>query len=131
MTDQLSAYLAQERLRPFEWGQRNGDCCLFAFGWTAEAWGIDPRPEHWGKYSTEDQVIAYVKTLGGLPAILKSHYGSPVNDNPRRGDIALLDTPQGLLGAICSGGAWWFRCNRTGVGFIPLRHGKPTHIWRR
>lgn len=117
MPDLLDGYLAAERQMPFEWSSlRNGDCQLFILGW-AERIGWPEAGMAWrGRYSSEAEARALLKSRGGSIIAGCEIFGPPrMGSSPRRGDIGLLEVDGWHLGVICTGRMWAFRAGKRGV----------------
>jgi hypothetical protein len=71
----------------FEWGVR--DCAMLAFDVILAITGKDPAPDLRGRYSTGEEAVALLRTLGGLEGIARDRFGPPAEEM-RDGDIVLL-----------------------------------------
>jgi hypothetical protein len=90
----------------FEWGIR--DCAMLAFDVILAITGKDPAPDLRGRYSTGEEAVALLRTLGGLEGIARDRFGPPAEEM-RDGDIVLLHRhlcigPTADLGAF---GVFW------------------------
>ena len=102
----------------WEWGRM--DCCQFARRVLMKTKGIDvakDKPE----YSTRFGAAKILARSGGMELFLSSMLGDPVPRNLiRRGDVCMVDFPDGLAAGICVGHSAAF-ASKDGVVYIPMR----------
>lgn len=102
--DALAGYLREATARRFVFG--SFDCGTFCADWFHVKRGIDPAAEWRGRYHSAPGLARLLMRRGGIVA----HFDACLVDagavrivEPRRGDIAIVDTPQGLTGGIVTG----------------------------
>lgn len=122
MASALTAYLDQERRRPFEWGRRNGDCLLFVAGWVGTARGGDPAAAWRGSYGSEAEARALLESLGGTWGVIAAELGEPaaIGARPSPGDVGIYHGRNGLSAVICLGRTWAGRVPGAGLWQGPL-----------
>lgn len=120
---QLSNYIKKQQAKPFVWGEH--DCALFAANWLLERTGRNIARQLRGCYCSEQSSIDHIQQLGyvDLSDAVHGLLGKPIKHVKlvQRGDIALLDSPQGIAcGIVCADGvvALSHRCLIT----VPLSH---------
>lgn len=75
--------------KPFVWGIR--DCCLWAADAVHAVTGRDMASDLRGSYWSARQAMRVVRDLGGLPALVTSRMGPPIDvDEAIDGDVCLL-----------------------------------------
>lgn len=103
---QLADYLDACAGKEFCWGEF--DCCLFAADAVIAVTGIDLASEYRGKYDSELGAYKALKRYGkgDIKTTLNALLGQPKSVlNAKRGDVCLVNTPQGRLAAgICFSG---------------------------
>jgi len=88
------------RKTPFKWGVED---CLLSIGRYAALCGHkDVSADFEGTYTTEDEALVLVKDNGGFRSLI-DRIGLSETDEPKRGDIVLINTSFGPVGAICTG----------------------------
>ena len=100
-TDPLSAFLRAASGRPFSWGEH--DCLMWLADWIEARRGLDPAAEWRGRYRSERGAMRIVAEAGGMVehvARVVEPHGIMRTKEPKRGDIAVTDTPDGHMGAI-------------------------------
>lgn len=118
--DPLTQFRAQASGRRFAFGV--WDCGLLCAEWVRLVRGVDPAAAWRGRYSTELGLARLLKRRGGLVAHFDqclAGVGIFRTDEPGRGDIAVVETPQGLTGGIVNGVTIMFA--RADVGLV-IRH---------
>ncbi len=109
---QLKQFLDAQLKASFSWG--TNDCALFAADWVLERTGVDYASEFRGTYNTESGSIEALNRLSydSLSSALHDRLGEPLSSKyqAQRGDIALIETSQGLAcgvvtahGVVCRG----------------------------
>jgi hypothetical protein len=101
--DALAGFLREATGRQFAFG--SWDCGLFCADWYALRWGMDPAAEWRGRYHSALGLARLLSRRGGIVA----HFDACLVDairttDPQRGDIAIVETPQGLTGGIIVNG---------------------------
>ncbi len=120
--ERLAAVIAAARGRPFAWGRH--DCCLFAAECVAAITGVDPAAGWRGRYASENEALALVRTEGHegvreAVAAVADQQGWPAIAvaAARRGDVAWLARRHravvavvvgARLLAVGTGGLVWF-----------------------
>jgi hypothetical protein len=127
VADLLDVYLAEERLKPFVWGEGNGDCLLFLAGWAERLrWPQAGLPWR-GKYSDEDGARRLLAASGGAVEAISSVVGRPSTElGFKRGDLGLVPMDDWFLGMISTGTMWAVRSGRNG---IVLWRRQPAFVW--
>lgn len=104
----LAEFFATEGLAPFVWGER--DCCLFACNGIRAITGLDPAAEMFrGKYRGATGAARLLKKHGGVEAVAVARCAElgfvewARVYQARRGDVVLLDTPEGPALGVCDG----------------------------
>lgn len=101
----LAAHVETVRAAPFAWGV--SDCCLFAADCILAMTGVDLAVEYRGRYRTKRGAYAVLKRLcgGGVEAAVHRMLGAPLSTplTAQRGDVVLIDTPDGPALGICLG----------------------------
>lgn len=103
----LRSYIREGAALPFVWGQ--SDCCPWALGWVEREIGSDPFATVRGAYASRMACARLLAQHGGLEALarrLMSTAGLRETDAAKPGDVALVQTAIGPMGAICVGGAF-------------------------
>lgn len=108
---------------PFGW-HNGSDCMLSIADYLVDATGIDCATRYRGRYRSarecaklsgylRDPVKPFADCVAEIPLA--------ETDAPRRGDVGVIDTGAGVVGAICLGDQWALR-GEAGVVFgRPLR----------
>jgi hypothetical protein len=96
----LSCHISDARSIAFAWGQN--DCVLWCADWVAKLTGHDPAKDWRGKYTSEAEAIAILRSMDlSVWADLADTNLPPTSvAHAHRGDIMLH--PAGMLG-ICDG----------------------------
>lgn len=103
--DALSEFLRAAAMRPFLLGE--WDCGAFTAAWVLQVRGVDPGIEWRSRYRTALGLVRLLKRRGGMVAHFDAclaAVGVARTDTPKRGDVAVVETPQGETGAIVLGG---------------------------
>lgn len=102
MTDALTEFLRAASLRPFSFSM-GWDCGRFVASWWKTAHGVEPGVEFIGCYRTALGLVRLLKRRGGMI----EHFdqcliavGARRVDQPKRGDVAIVDAPEGPTGAV-------------------------------
>lgn len=101
MADKLVAFLRLSAAEKFLYGQ--WDCGRFVARWVALKRGAEPGVEFTGRYSTRLGLARLLKCRGGLVThfdLCLSAIGVDRTDNSMRGDVSVVDAPEGPTGAI-------------------------------
>ncbi len=140
--ERLHAAIRARRDRPFEWGRN--DCALFACDLLQAVSGIDFAAPFRGKYKSARGAARILKRYGGagLPASARTTAGLEAvvekiaearkreEVKPlmaQRGDLVLLDMPEGPALGVCLG-AWVAAAGETGMVRVELREAR--RAWR-
>lgn len=105
MSDPLSDFLRAAARRPFSF-QDGWDCGRFTAAWVERCCGFDPGVEWWGRYSTALGLGRLLKRRGGMVAHFDACLvprGIERTAEPKRGDVAIVHTPDGEEAAIVLG----------------------------
>lgn len=101
--DGLAAYLAERMRTPFAWGRSKNDCVSFGLG----AVRVQTRRDvlkgtnlRWGSKRGARRVVL---RLGGLEAAVDRYLEETPVGMAQRGDIGLIDGPDGPLLAVFDG----------------------------
>lgn len=110
--------------KDFEWGK--SDCCQFAGDYIARCTESDLRTRY-GEYESEMGAARAQATHGTFEKLLDGKFEVIETGYVQRGDIALLDTPNGkALGIMSTVGVW---AMVEGVGLTLVAH-KVLKGWR-
>lgn len=126
---ELANYIDKRSKMPFEWG--TNDCCTFACSWVHILVGFDPSVE-FRCYHDAKSALKLLKEEGGVEVIAVNvcqQWGWPECPplQAQRGDVVLMDTPQGAAMGICLGS----RCAFPGVDGITFKlTGEVRRAWR-
>ncbi|MEF2550007.1 hypothetical protein VQ042_01340 [Aurantimonas sp. A2-1-M11] len=102
--DDLTQFLRRAAETPFDWAST--DCLSWLGEWVAVRHGINPHARYRDRYATRTgayRLIAEHGSRQGLIDAAVAPLGLLRTDTPQRGDIALVDAPEGELGAIVTG----------------------------
>ncbi|MEN7529345.1 hypothetical protein [Cupriavidus sp. DL-D2] len=109
----LAEFVEARRERAFSWGE--SDCALFVCDGIESMTGTDPGERWRGLYSTEKGARRVLRDNGGVSGLATLILGPPVVPaSAGRGDVVLIDTPEGNALALCIGD----RIAAQGVGGI-------------
>jgi hypothetical protein len=97
--DALAGFLREAVSRHFMLGE--WDCGLFCADWVRVRRGVDPAAAWRGRYHSALGLARLLNRRGGIVA----HFDACLinatrTTDPQRGDIAIVETPQGLTGGI-------------------------------
>jgi len=88
--------------KPFEYGVN--DCCLFAARCADATSGSSWVEDLESRYHDTRSALRYLKDSGGIEAATTERLGEPVPRlQARRGDVCLVETPDGRALAVCVG----------------------------
>lgn len=97
----MTDFLRRHAALPFVWGHH--DCLMWLADWILEVRGIDPAAAWRGSYTTQPGALRVIVKAGGMVAHVErvvAPLGIRRTDEPARGDIAVVDAPEGQRGAI-------------------------------
>jgi hypothetical protein len=100
----LPPFLQQAGARPFEWG--SWDCLMWLAEWVKARRGVDPGADHRHHYSSALEAARIVAKAGGMVAHVDEcvlPLGLKRTDDPKAGDIVVVDSPHGKMGALVIG----------------------------
>jgi hypothetical protein len=105
----LGAFMRRSFAQRFVWGEC--DCGLWASSWVKEKTGRDPAAPVRGRYKTKLGYIRYFARLGGLVGHfceIMTREGFRPTEDPKPGDVAIIETPEGPAVVIRTelGWAW-------------------------
>ena len=98
----LSAFLKAASSRSFEWGQH--DCLSWLGEWVAVRHGANPAKSF--TYSTARGALRIIRQHGSMAGVVRAAIepmGFAETDDPKGGDIVIVNAPEGLLGGIVAG----------------------------
>lgn len=131
MADALAQFRRAAAARQFRFGVH--DCGLLCADWVLAQRGVDPAILWRGRYSTPLGLARLLKRRGGIVA----HFDTCLaachierTDEPRRGDIAVVETPQGLTGGVVSGPLVLLAEAKSGVIERSLKYAPIVAAWR-
>jgi hypothetical protein len=102
----LPPFLQQAGTRPFEWG--SWDCLMWLAEWVKAQRGVDPGAAHRFTYSSAIGATRIVAAAGGMIAHVDQcvlPLGLKRTEKPKAGDLAVVDSPHGQMGALVIGRA--------------------------
>lgn len=120
--NRLRDYLAEGARLPFVWGVR--DCVPWACGWVAQERGFDPLAAIRGAYDSRLSCARFLRRQGGLLALARREMdaaGLGETQAPRAGDVGIIETAIGPMGAIRAGSVWAVK-TLDGVAFLETPH---------
>lgn len=118
----LAEFIEARGERTFSWGE--SDCCLFVCDAIEAMTACDPGARWRGLYSTEKGARRVLRDNGGVAGIATLVLGQPVPPaHAGRGDVVLIDTPDGEALATCLGGVIAAQ-GQCGVEFHPMTAAK-------
>lgn len=115
--DPVAAELRRWASSSFTWGET--DCGLSILAYAERVRGRRLSP--WPRYATALGAARMLRAAGGYPAYFvwaMGRIGCPVTDQPRRGDVGLVELSTGLTACLCLGGLWAAR-GHDGVVMVP------------
>lgn len=104
------------RFQPGAW-----DCCLMPANWVRDVTGIDGAAPWRGRYATRRGYLRHLKAGGGVTGVMTRGAeiaGLSETGEPRRGDIGVVESGTGPVGAICLGRRW-ATVGRNGIVVLP------------
>lgn len=121
--ERLLAEFVEQRLNDtFQYGVR--DCCLFVCDGIEAMTGTDPGSRWRGLYTSEKGARRVLRDNGGVAGLAGLVLGAPVVAAlAGRGDVVLIDTPDGEALALCIG-AQIAAQGREGIEFHALASAK-------
>lgn len=100
--NRLSSFIEARLARAFSWGE--SDCCLFVSDAVEAMTGVDPSARWRGLYKTEKGARRLMRDNGGVAGVATLVLGPPIQPAlAGRGDVVLIDTPDGEALALCIG----------------------------
>jgi hypothetical protein len=105
--DPLSCFLRATGSRPFSWEEQH-DCLMLLADWASIRLGRDPAAALRGAYASEAGARRVLIHHGGAVALVDSllrPFGVKQTQTPVRGDLALMESPEGALGCIVLSGS--------------------------
>lgn len=100
MIDRLDEFLAASARKRWCWERAN--CGLWAADWCVLATGRDPAAELRGLAATAGEWEAVAAQRGGMLTMFEAAMGVFARTyEPVRGDVAVVQPPEGLAAAIC------------------------------
>ncbi|WP_370193543.1 MULTISPECIES: hypothetical protein [Aurantimonas] len=127
--DDLSHFLKAAAERPFSWADDGADCLSWLGEWVAVRHGVNPAAQFRSRYATRTAAYRIIAEHGSREALIGAAVaplGIRRTNAARRGDIALVDAPEGELGAIVTGA--WTAC--IGPGGLRFRQVPILAAWR-
>lgn len=118
-TARLRAYLAEGSRLPFIWGER--DCIAWPAQWLAQERGADVIAAIRGAYDSRLSCARFLRRQGGLLALARREMaaaGCVETAGPQCGDVGIVSTFAGPMGAIRAGSSWALKAV-DGVAFMP------------
>lgn len=116
--DRLRAYLADGARLPFIWGVR--DCISWPAQWVEQERGFDPLAAIRGAYDSRLSCARFLRRQGGLVELARREMGaSGIGETapPQPGDVGIIETTIGPMGAIRAVGVWAVK-TLDGVSFL-------------
>lgn len=101
MNDRLGAFLAEDSIKSFAFGER--DCLLRLADWGIVLSGRDAGAPWRGRCSSALSAARILKREGGLIAVMEKAFtaiGFVRTIQPARGDVAIVNTVEGEMGGI-------------------------------
>ncbi|WP_156811430.1 DUF6950 family protein [Cupriavidus sp. USMAHM13] len=118
----LAAFIEARRDRAFARG--SSDCCMFVADAVLEMTGVDHAVRWRGAYSSDKSALRLLRDYGGVAGFARLTLGEPVAAmQAGRGDIVLIDAPEGEALALCLGSAIAVQA-RNGLVFLPMSAAK-------
>lgn len=127
----LPPFIAAAGKRPFTWG--SWDCLMWLAEWVRERRGVDPGAGHRRRYSNALGAARIVARAGGMVAHVDScvlSLGIERLSDPRAGDIAVVDGPDGEIGALVLGSGSTVSLSDAGTLIVPVRVRPILAAWR-
>lgn len=104
---ELDGFLRSAEAKRFQDGV--WDCCLFPADWVLAVTGIDGASPWRGRYHARIGWLRILSRDGGMLAVVERGAqiaGLSETTTPARGDIGVIETANGPVGAICLGERW-------------------------
>lgn len=118
----LAEFIESRQERAFLWGE--SDCCLFVCDVIEAITGEDPGARWRGLYSSEKGARRVLRDNDGVAGIATLVLGPSVPPAlAGRGDVVLIDTPNGEALAICLGDKIAAQ-GLDGIAFVPTAFAK-------
>lgn len=118
----LAEFIEARRERVFSWG--DSDCCLFVCDAIEAMSGADPGARWRGLYASEKGARRVLRDNGGVAGIATLVLGAAAPPAlAGRGDVVLIDTPNGEALAICLGSQLAAQ-GQAGIEFMEMRQAK-------
>lgn len=117
----LLRFFQAEAQRPFSFAVQH-DCLMWLADWVEARRGFDPAAQWRGRYRTPLGAARIIKRRGGVIAHLDAclrPFGVDRTETPCRGDIAVVEAPEGHTGAIVIG-SMVARLGKSGIRFGTL-----------
>jgi len=131
----LDAAVEAARGLPSGYGEGQSHCCLFASGVVQAITGTDVYAWFRGRYRDERGAYVALRRFAGgdVPeavAKIAADVGAPeiLPELAGRGDVVLIDTPDGPAMAICLGATVTTVLKPAGLAFLP--RGVITRAWK-
>lgn len=124
----IGEYIKEAASKPWQWGVH--DCCTFAGDWMQIKTGVDP-VAHWrGRYDDEQGAIDFIVKAGGIEVLWAQGLEglAECTDDPVMGDVGIIETLGGHIGAIYMGKRWAFLSER-GVHHIHIDDYQIVKAW--
>lgn len=131
MIDALVEFRCCVARQPFRWG--DWDCGLLCADWVMVRRGVDPAHGWRGRYGTPLGCARLLKRRGGLVAHFDAclaPYGIKRTSKPKRGDVAVVETEQGLSGGVITGPLVMIACMNGGIIERSLKFAPIVAAWR-
>lgn len=104
MNEKLAEFRTLAAGRTFEWGV--WDCGMLCAEWVRLLRDVDPAAAWRGRYSTEAELDLILRGRGGIIAHFDRCLGGVGIERspfPMRGDVVIVESPQGLTGGVLTG----------------------------
>ena len=123
----LAAYLTEAATRPHAYGEH--DCLLHVASAVEAVTGVDHGAEHRGRYSTEEEAKAYLRSLGFRMAktLLDSLFTEKPVARAGRGDIVI--DAEGIPGICIGGDALMVGAEPGREGFVRVPRAQWVRAW--
>lgn len=104
LEDDLSRFLQEAAGKSIDWGK--WDCLMFVAAWVRERRGDDPAQPWRGRYRSEFGAARMMLEQGGMVPLMAFGLGAlgmQRTNEPKRGDVAVVNGAEGETGAIILG----------------------------
>jgi hypothetical protein len=104
LEDDLSRFIRAATERSICWGE--WDCLMFVASWVRERRGDDPAQPWRGRYRSEFGAARMMLEQGGMVPLMALGLGAigmQRTNDPKRGDVAVVNGAEGETGAIILG----------------------------